>query len=402
MRKGWTVAAVAVAVGVAGCSSQVTGHGVRAEPVAATPSQRPAVTVTVTPTATPTDSPVAGTASFSQAYARQRSGVVRIETVGCSDSGIGTGFLLSPTDVITVAHVVDQAVVVSLKDAGQRTTGTVVGIDRARDLALVHADSPLAGYHFTLAGNLPAVGADVAAIGFPVGDPITFTRGTISGLHRRIVVDGSPRSGMIETDAAVNPGNSGGPLFGPDGTTYGLVDAKNVDAEGIAFAVPARDARRDVSLWRNAPSMRPADCSDPLGPGQSAAQVSPPAGVGQAAAVGIARAFTTYFDGINSGDYRSAWNVLSPQRRSAADYSSFAAGDATSYDTDVAVIAASQSAPDQASVVIGFTSLQRSDKGPNGDVCDAWTLDYSMVRLSDGAWYINDAGPFQGSTHTTC
>ena len=92
---------------------------------------------------------------------------MRIETVGCSDSGIGTGFLLSPTEVITVAHVVDQSVVVSLKDAGQRTTGTVVGIDRTRDLALVHADSPLAGYHFTLADSLPAVGDDVAAIGFP-------------------------------------------------------------------------------------------------------------------------------------------------------------------------------------------------------------------------------------------
>ena len=153
---------------------------------------------------------------------------------------------------------------------------------------------------------------------------------------------------MIETDAAVNPGNSGGPLFAPDGTTYGLVDAKNVDAEGIAYAVPARDAARDVALWQNAPSLPPANCSDPLGPEQTAEQVAPPAGIERGAADGIAHAFTTYFRGINSGDYHAAWDVLSPRRRAGASYSSFAAGDATSYDTDMYVIAASENSLDAA------------------------------------------------------
>jgi serine protease Do len=400
MRIGRILAATAVATLTAACSAQVAGYGISGRGVVgATPRANRVVTVTATPTATASAS---SAKSFSQIYAHQRSGVVRIETVGCSDSGVGTGFLLSPTEVVTVAHVVDQAVVVSLKDAGQRTTGTVVGIDRSRDLALVRATAPLAGYHFRLADRLPQVGDDVAAIGFPVGDPITFTRGTISGLHRHIVVDGSPRTGMIETDAAVNPGNSGGPLLGEDGSVYGLVDAKNMGAEGIAFAVPAASASLDVAGWRRGSTYPGGNCSDPLGPSQGMAAVVPPAGVHRSAAYGIARAFTTYFDGINTGDYQAAWNVLSPQRRANSSYESFADGDATSYDTDVVVIAASQSYADQAQVALAFTSLQRSDKGPDGDVCDNWTLDYSMIRLADGAWYIDDAQPFQGSSHTAC
>lgn len=400
MRLRRIVGAATVLVCTVACSSQIAGYGVSGRRmVAATPTANRVVTVTAKPTPSATTS---SAPSFSQIYAKQRSGVVRIETVGCAGSGIGTGFLLSPTEVVTVAHVVDQAVVVSLKDAGQRTTGTVVGIDRARDLALVRADSPLAGYHFKLASRLPAVGDDVAAIGFPIGDPITFTPGTVSGLHRQIVVDGSARHDMIETDAAINPGNSGGPLLGGDGTVYGLVDAKNVDAEGIAFAVPATQASLDVASWRSGSAYPPSNCSDPLGPSQTTSAVSPPAGISRSAAIGIARAFTTYFDGINSGDYQAAWNVLSPQRRAASSYESFANGDATSYDTDVLVIAAFQDSAYQARVALGFTSLQRSDKGPDGDVCDNWTLNYTMVLLSDGNWHIDNAEPFQGSSHTSC
>jgi S1-C subfamily serine protease len=211
---------------------------------------------------------------------------VRIEVVGCTDSGIGTGFLISPTLIVTVAHVVDQSVVVSLVDRNQRTTGSVLGIDPSRDLALVRAASPLTGYHFKLAQTLPQPGDPVAAIGFPIGDPITVTQGHISGLHRDISVEGTPRSNLIETDTAINPGNSGGPLLDQQGAVVGLVDAKNVDAEGIGYAVPATEARRSVSVWHRNTSLPTADCSDPLGPSQTSAQVPRPPGLGRGAAAG--------------------------------------------------------------------------------------------------------------------
>jgi S1-C subfamily serine protease len=389
-------------VALAACSTGTAGRGggsaAPSTPSAAT-SPAPA-TVTVT---APAPSSSTAPLSFSALYARQQSGVVRIETVGCSDAGVGTGFLVSPNYVLTVAHVVDQAVVISLRDGAQRTTGAIVGIDRGRDLALVKSARPLHGYQFQLSPRLPAVGDDVAAIGFPIGDPITFTRGNISGLHRNITVDGRPRRDMIETDAAVNPGNSGGPLIGQDGLVYGLVDAKNTQAEGIAFAVPATQAAAYLPAWRGAPEQPAADCGNPLGPGGATTSVPSLDGLlNPAAANGIAAAFTTYFDGINSGDYRVAWNVLSPRRRATSSYRSFAQGDATSYDSDIQVLDAKQLGPDTATVALSFMSLQRADKGPDGDTCDVWTLNYTLIRDSAGTWYIDNAEPYGGSSHTTC
>lgn len=66
------------------------------------------------------------------------------------------------------------------------------------------------------------------------------------------------------------------------------------------------------------------------------------------------------------------------------------------------VLAASRSSAYSADVALGFTSLQRSDKGPGGDVCDQWTLDYTMIRLADDVWYIDNAQPFHGAGHTSC
>jgi serine protease Do len=399
---------VAAVLAAGGCATATNGTPVGA-PAAGDHGQPVTSAVTVpAPTATTSPGTTSASASgqppsFSSLYNQEQSGVVRLETVGCDDSGIGTGFLLSPTDVVTVAHVIDQAVVISLIDHGQRTVGTVIGVDSARDLALVRAAHPLDGYHFTLAAEEPAVGDDVGAIGFPIGDPITFTRGNISGLHRSITVGGVPRHDLIETDAAVNPGNSGGPLIGQDGTAYGLVDAKNVQAEGIAYAVPATEAATDVAHWRadNQPPA-PARCSDPLGPGQQAAEVAPPGELDPGAANGIADAFTTYFDGINTGDYESAWLVLSPRLRAGSSVGSFANGDATSYDSDVQVLDASQQSASEATVVLSFVSLQRADKGPDGDTCDMWTLRYTMVEGAAGNWLIDSAKPYQGSTHQSC
>jgi serine protease Do len=378
------------------CTATVTGSG-------ASSTGRSALTSPAPPTVTVTAAPPSPTAapSFSDLYAHEKSGVVRIETVGCSDAGIGSGFLVTATLVATVAHVVDQSVVVSLISGSQRTTGSVVGIDRARDLALVRAAEPLTGYQFHLAAQLPAVGDDVAAIGFPLGDPLTFTHGTVSGLNRRVPIDGYLRGHLIETDAPINPGNSGGPLIGPDGAVVGLVDAKNMAASGIGYAVPATQATSSIAQWSSRPDIPTANCQDPLGPGQNPIDVPAPDGMDSATAGGIASAFETYFGGINSGDYAAAFSVLSPRRQAASGYQGFASGVSTSYDSDVEVLTARRVDTVTAHVVLSFVSLQRADKGPGGDTCDIWTLRYTMVEQS-GQWLIDNAEAYAGSTHTSC
>lgn len=394
MRRSVIAGAAIGALVLAACTTTTGGAGSGHRASMSQPATR---TVTVTPSA-------ATPLSFATLYAREQSGVVRIETVSCTESGIGTGFLISDRLILTVEHVVHQAVVIGLVVSGQRAIGTVIGADPTHDLALVRADRTLAGYRFQLRPTPAGVGDDVGAIGFPIGGPITFTRGNISGLNRTITVeDGTKHRGLLETDAALNPGNSGGPLITNDGAVAGLVDAKNTAATGIGYAVPASFALADLQTWHASPAQaRTPPCSNPLGPTQGGVDVPRPNGVDPTAAEGIARAFATYFDGINTGDYASAYAVLSPRLRSASGLQSFAAGDSTSYDSQIRVLDAQLIDPVTARVAISFVSLQAPFKGPNGEGCDIWTLDYTMIELSDG-WHIDGVAPYEGRPeHAAC
>jgi hypothetical protein len=88
--------------------------------------------------------------------------------------------------------------------------------------------------------------------------------------------------------------------------------------------------------------------------------------------------------------------------RIRGSFTSFAAGDSTSYDFDQRVLNATQINSTSARVALAFTSIQAADKGPNGDVCDLWTIDYAMVEGLDGLWYIDDTSPYRGRWQTTC
>lgn len=335
-----------------------------------------------------------------------RTGVVRIETVGCPAQGVGTEFLLSPTLVATVDHVVAESVVISLVAGQQRTTGTVVGTDPSRDLALIRTSRPLIGHTFTLGARGPGVGVRVAAIGFPVGDPITMTQGSVSGLNRPINLENKRLTGLIETDAPVNPGNSGGPLVTADGTVVGLVDAKNMAASGIAYAVPTAQAAPRFARWQANPQPQPpANCGNPLGPSVGAdPNIPDPSGgsVTEAQAAGITAALDSYFRGINSGDYEQAWSVLSPANQAGDSFQSFSRGVASTFDTDITITNASVTSATRVVVSVQFTSLQASAQGPDGDVCDLWKLDYAMVQGSDGGWLIDSAHATAGNDHTSC
>jgi S1-C subfamily serine protease len=150
--------------------------------------------------------------------------VARVEVA----TAIGTGFAVGPHDVLTANHVVegaDDGVTVIVGGASRR--GSVVLRDVQRDLALIAVDgaelSPL-----SLATAAPGVADQVFAFGNPLGSSTSVTEGIVSAVDDR----------RIQTDAAVNPGNSGGPLVTTDGAVVGLVVSKRRDAEGVSYAVP--------------------------------------------------------------------------------------------------------------------------------------------------------------------
>jgi serine protease Do len=308
--------------------------------------------------------------------------------------------------VATVAHVVNQSAALNLtigeRGSGGTTSGVVVGVDSSADVALVRLDRRMRGHVFKMSSMAPQIGQEVAAIGFPVGDPMTFTRGTVSGLDRTIPIEDVQRSGLIETDAAINPGNSGGPLLRADGQVVGLVDAKNMDADGIAYAVAPTIARPLLMSWVDSTtSAVSAPCAFPAGPqfGRDLAPTLPEAP--DAITQEVGQVFKRYFDGINSALYEQAWAVLSPKLQGSS-VASFAKGVSTSYDDQVFVLSVSGGAGRSVVAHVTFTSVQASDKGPDGDTCDNWDLDYTLIPSGD-SWLINKVlGHNGGRTHTTC
>ena len=192
------------------------------------------------------------TGSFADLVTRTRSGVVEIDVDSCDGSGSGTGFLIGPKLVATVDHVVDGATSITLRRNGAYlTSATVIGSDSVRDLALLRTAQPITGYRFRLASRSPRIGEQVAALGFPLGLPLTFTRGSISGVGRTQTIEGTAQQSLVQTDTAVNPGNSGGPLMNESGEVVGLVDATDTEASGVSWAVSSLVARPLLAAWRD-------------------------------------------------------------------------------------------------------------------------------------------------------
>ena len=182
--------------------------------------------------------------------------VVRVETGSKAPNarqrgGLGSGIVISPDGlVLTNNHVVGSSKQIRLRDTeGVVTDARVLGVDPDTDLALLRADGAR-DLRYASLGDSKSLrrGQLVIAIGNPLGFESTVTAGIVSALGRSIrSVSGRTIEDVIQTDAALNPGNSGGPLVSTTAEVIGINTAIINGAQGICFAVASNTAQSVLS-----------------------------------------------------------------------------------------------------------------------------------------------------------
>jgi putative serine protease PepD len=249
-------------------------------------------------------------------YANANPGVVDITSRGISSSGdsaspfgdpnqsgstaTGTGFVVDGKGhIVTAAHVVEGASSISVKfQDGTTRTAKVLGTDEATDVAVLSVDPSGLTLHPLALGSSASlsIGDQVAAI----GDPFTYDRslstGVVSGLDRTISApNGFTVAHAIQTDAALNPGNSGGPVLDTSGRVIGIVDqiatnGSSQTSSGVGFAVPIDLVRSELSKLEAGQTVRHAylgvSTSD-LGTGTAGALIQSVTSSGPAAGAGL-------------------------------------------------------------------------------------------------------------------
>ena len=202
----------------------------------ATSANQASATATPTPAATATPLPV------TDLYQQVLPSVVLITN---SKGSLGSGVIVTDTGtVLTAHHVISGGGRISILFAdGTKSAARVTAANPKIDIAtLAPTKLPEVVVPATLGGSV-AVGSDVVAMGNPLGLRHSTTTGIVSGLNRTTKTEAGPLSGLIQFDAAVNPGSSGGPLLNTQGLVVGVVvsiaDPGRDDAfAGIGFAVP--------------------------------------------------------------------------------------------------------------------------------------------------------------------
>ncbi len=250
-----------VALATAMTSAALVGAGGVAAVVVALDEDAPPRAAAQVTVADATPAAVDDALSVEDIYEQASASVVEITTSATTANPFGgrgtqqsqgSGFVYDDEGhVITNQHVVDGAAAASVTFAdGKRYDATVVGTDPSTDLAVLKVDAPASVLEpLALADSADVkVGEGVVAIGSPFGLEQTVTAGIVSALHRQITAPNRfSIDDAIQTDAAINHGNSGGPLLDLDGKVIGVnaqIESESGGNDGVGFAIPSNTVER--------------------------------------------------------------------------------------------------------------------------------------------------------------
>lgn len=237
-RRGFlTGTAVAGVSAVAGCIGAPTdGTETNANPIL-TPREREIV-----------EPPTYDDARFGDVYQDTIDSVAMVHAIGQTGPiGQGSGFVYAPGYLITNEHVIRDATYIEVQfPENYWSVGDIIGTDRHGDLAVIEVeDPPFTAEPIEPSQFLPTIGQEVLAIGNPFGLDESVSQGIVSGTGRSLPTgEGFSIPDTIQTDASVNPGNSGGPLISMEGRYLGVITARQ--GQDIGFAISWRLVERIV------------------------------------------------------------------------------------------------------------------------------------------------------------
>lgn len=212
---------------------------------------------------TSTGAPAENATSYTEVIEAVQTSVVLISIstdLNTAPSAAGAGVFYGSVEgedasmIITCCHVVEDAAVikVTVNDGDLDSSNdvildaTVIGMDDDQDIAVLKVSGK--GYNYATCRDVSAspylLGEEATAIGNPLGAGITVTKGIISGIERSVKLDGVTMT-LLQTDAAINGGNSGGALFDANGYLIGIVNAKTTGSsiDGVGYAIPVSTAK---------------------------------------------------------------------------------------------------------------------------------------------------------------
>jgi serine protease Do len=245
--------------------------------------------------------------------------VVSVEVDEGNNKVIGSGFLYdNKGDIITNAHVVENASVVSIKMADTSVyRGTVIGRENNIDVALIRVPELNDKEPINVSKESKAdIGESIIALGSPLGFQNTATTGIISGLNRSFVIDKYSYKDVYQISASIAPGNSGGPLIDRNtGEAIGINSA-NLDDDNIGFSIPIGQVIEKVNLWASNPNINikgsEEDVKEDID--EDSFKYSAEYLVGY------------FYDSLNSKDYFSAYSLLGSDWHGQVPYSKFRSG----------------------------------------------------------------------------
>ncbi len=407
---GAGVALVILAVGVLGF---VIGRSVDDDTASTSTTSTTTTTSTSVPEPRPTTTSTTTTQvplrDFPELFEDLRSAVASVDAVGCDFASQGTAFLVSEDTAYTAWHVVEDAAQVALTLGNENIEARVIGHDPERDVAVLRLAAPVENVVvLPVAEAQPRVGEEVAAMGHPRGLPLALTVGRVTSMNGEFDFGGNADgvvSNLIQTDAVVAPGSSGGPLINQSGEVIGVVILKDIAAEGLMYAGDIDGVRAELAGWAITPEpVESAFCvgnvdlenidqiaADLIGSDVVHPEVS-----------ALQQTYAVYTQSINSGRAEAAFDVLGPSITTNNTAEAWAAGQATSllWDWRIRSINEIEGGLEVRST---FTSTQDPEFAfDDSSTCTRWDVTHDLVEglfrgrpfwLIDGSRASEGVGP---------